>query len=486
MIKWLLLLLAFCQAARALLPSNAPQRSLRPFWRTRSSSALHQSSVSVPEDTPSDSQKKFNRPRRDRLYRLPRQRSRTFSEERQLINGDALVPRLEACQSQAAPIASSFIPNHFSPVPWLSNKHVQTIGGMFTRDMPELKYIHNKDWRPGLKALAGKLVNVIVSRNHSTKYWDIRERVDTPDGDFFHADYKFVPNPRGLVILLHGLEANSESPLTKDIAQAYTEQDMNVVCLNFRGCSGVPAGKLGGYHAGFTDDLKYFLKLHRRRHTALPPLYLSGFSLGGNVVLKALGELGESAVDRYNIQGAAIASPPLDQERDIEYLDKPGFNQMVYCKILLNSFRGKIQDQLHLLCDGNEDTPLFDYAGVMAARTILEFDEAFIKHVYGFASTQEYRRKASSIHYLERIAVPTYVVRSADDPILDPQVFPLEKTQTFGGKAPINFHRTCHGGHLGFAFHQVEGLDEVSPSTTWLSTELARFVNHVQLKNFGT
>jgi uncharacterized protein len=474
---------AFCQIVKALLPSKAPGRLLQlrlSNWCSRTSSTTCQSSVTVTEDLPTEAnEEQMIAKTRQKVYR-------SFHRKQQTVEKpvDEILPRLEVCQSQAAPIASSFVPNRFSPVPWLSNKHVQTIGGMFTRDMPELKYIHNNDWRPGLKALAGKFANGILTGCSPAKYWDIRERVNTPDGDFFHADYKFVSNPMGLVILLHGLEANSNSALTIDIAQAYNEKDLNVVCLNFRGCSGVPGFTLGGYHVGFTDDLKHFLRLHRQRHKILPPLYLSGFSLGGNVVLKALGELGASAVDRYNIQGAAVACPPLDQEREVEHLDKPGFNQMVYCKIVLNSFRAKIRSQLDMLRDLNQDSPTFDYAGVLSAKTIQEFDEAFIKHVYGFGSAQEYRRMSSSIHYLERIAVPTYIIRAADDPILDPCVCPLDKTQEFGGKAPLNFHRTVHGGHLGFAFHQIEGENVASPSTTWLSTELARFVSHVQLNNF--
>jgi len=145
-------------------------------------------------------------------------------------------------------------------------------------------------------------------------------------GSMLHADFECVEDSKDIAILLHGLEASSEALLSIDIAEGYRQLGLDVVCLNFRGCSGSPANKLGGYHFGFTQDLKHFLTLLELECTDLPSIYISGFSLGGNVVLKTLRELGIDAVDRFNTKGASIAYPPIDAEKDNQCIDAKGLN----------------------------------------------------------------------------------------------------------------------------------------------------------------
>ena len=137
--------------------------------------------------------------------------------------------------------------------------------------------------------------------------------------------------------MCHGLESNSHSNLSKDMALAYYNKGLNVMCLNFRGCSSSgPNLQLGGYHLGFTDDLLQFLQMFNTRNTSRQPIYLSGFSLGANVILKALGELKMQAITEYNIQGATAFCVPYCAERNAPFLGSPGFNQVVYCGNLLS------------------------------------------------------------------------------------------------------------------------------------------------------
>ena len=104
------------------------------------------------------------------------------------------------------------------------------------------------------------------------------------------------------------------------------------------------------------------------------PIYLSGFSLGANVVVKCLGELGDAALALYNVQGAAVCGAPFDAERNVKQLDSPGFNRAIYSGNFLKTLKKRAQFQLEQHCDGDPNTNLFDYQGVMDANTVAEFD----------------------------------------------------------------------------------------------------------------
>jgi len=226
---------------------------------------------------------------------------------------------LRNMQQKHRPIVESFEPNTFNPHPLLTNCHLQTISGVFLRKNPDCAYITESGIGGITKAIAD-----IQSNNDQYNYWeDERQRVTTScEKDFFTVDIKYAGerqtqyqsvDAKGLVVLIHGLESNSNSSLSTDMAQAYIEDGFDVVCMNFRGCCGEPNDI---YHRRIppwvTDDLKYFLKLISKKvdqdqnnSFVQRPVYLSGFSLGANVVIKTLGELGDAAMTLYNVQGAA-------------------------------------------------------------------------------------------------------------------------------------------------------------------------------------
>lgn len=154
--------------------------------------------------------------------------------------------RLRHYQEQSAPIATSFVPTEYRPVPLLTNCHVQTIGGVFLRNLADCAYVTNP------VSTVRSVVERALSRNEQDEddwFWDERQRIDTPDGDFYHVDYKYAntDDVDGTVVLLHGLQSNSNSSLSIDLAKAYHHQltGMNVACMNFRGCSGIPNDKIG-------------------------------------------------------------------------------------------------------------------------------------------------------------------------------------------------------------------------------------------------
>lgn len=226
--------------------------------------------------------------------------------------------------------------------------------------------------------------------------------------------------------------------------------------------------------------MKHFLSHLQANGDSNPdtPVYVSGVSLGGNVVLKALGEIGEDALTKYHVHGAAVAGAPFDHERNCRYQNSNRFSREVYISNFVQSLQERTQQQLELHCEGDENTEAFDYPRAMGAETNYEWEDAFIAPVYGFADYLDYYRQTSSIRFLDYIAVPTLLVSAEDDPLFCPSVFPKEKSVEGGGNAPLKMVRTKHGGHLGYIFHQPEPEDSRSVSS-WMPTELARFVEHV-------
>lgn len=405
-------------------------------------------------------------------------------------------------QARHRDVAAAFVPSEFNPLPGFGNPHLQTIGGVFLRKSEGCSYVSE----PGLAGIS-KILAAVASIDNSARdegvceYWDRRVRVETGCGqDFFHADVKYASGEatstwqsgesKGTIILIHGLESNSNSSLSTDMANAYWTDGFDVICLNFRGCCGVPNLTIGGYHLGFTDDLRHFLEVLKAswesNASEKRPLYLSGFSLGANVVLKTLGELGESAMSTYNIRGASVTGAPFDLERNVKFIDAPGFNRAVYSNNFLKTLKKRAQYQLDAHCEGNPLTTAFDYARVMKATAIADFDDSFIAPVYGFESNIDYYRQSSCVYFLDGIAVPTFIVNAGDDPFFDRTFHPIEKSVDGGGKAPVKMVRTQYGGHLGYLFHRLSEEEQREERTSsWMPTELARFVRHIHNFDLG-
>jgi uncharacterized protein len=395
----------------------------------------------------------------------------------------------------------------FEPVPWLRNHHLQTVGGyVFRKLQPDLAFVPKDEaWFQTLgrmmKAVASSKAVATINGDVES-FWHRRERVDTPDDDWFHVDIKFAKKdtasaPKSIVLLLHGLQSNSESPICKEMATAFLDHHgMDAChCLNFRGCSGTPNDKVGGYHLGFTDDLKHYLNelsdsFSDAVSSGTPSIYLAGFSLGANVVLKCLGELGPVAVDQYRIAGAAVVCAPLDQVANAPVLAQPGINRLIYTQNLLQSLQKKCQEQYEQFY-GNvtsaPGTPVFNYTKAMSAETIAEFDDAFIASVYNFTDCWDYYRQTSSIYYLQNITVPTFVLNAQDDPFFNNTIWPDHWSVDNGGTLPIKMVHTPYGGHLGYYFHRQDVAPNVTGGSnrpdvvpSWSIMELGRFLAHVK------
>ena len=461
----------------------------------------------------------------NRPMRTKESTKRNFIEEAQnSFVGAFTERRLKDYQRKGIPIASSFIPKTYESHPLFRNQHFQTIFGVFVRDSPGCAYIEKSniisEIFPVGKAIIEALPAILGIGEGEEKcdYWDKRERFETPDGDFFDVDYKFQDpeiggaSGKATVMIIHGLESNSNSSLCINMARAYTERGMDVACVNFRGCSGVPNDTLLQYHAGFTDDLIVFLEKWAERSNR-SPLYVTGFSLGANVVMKLLGDLSIQAVDKYNIRGAAVSGAPFDLNSHWRQLIDVDFNRIIYAGSLMKSMKNvRVMFSVHLhftffqslsltlqrpsfllekkveiitekYLDGNKDTDVFDYWKAINAKNIPEMEDAMIAPLYGFKDKFDYYDQSASLPVVDSIAVPTYVLNAADDPFFNPDSFPFEKDCTYeNAGAPIKLSRTEHGGHLGHLFHRVDKESTFDKRVaSFAPMELARFLDHVHM-----
>ena len=201
----------------------------------------------------------------ERKVELEKVRTKGPSDRQPLL---LLKPLLRQYQERSAPIALSFVPNEFNPHAVLRNPHLQTIGAYFLRSEPNCAYVTDG----GILGLCNVLHSAWqvfmrpACKTTACRYWDARERIHTPDGDFFDVDYKYAAlASKGTVIVLHGLESNSNTTLSTGVANAHHRNGFDVACINMRGQSGEPNRQLGGYHLGFTRDLKQYLGILRKR-----------------------------------------------------------------------------------------------------------------------------------------------------------------------------------------------------------------------------
>jgi predicted alpha/beta-fold hydrolase len=317
----------------------------------------------------------------------------------------------------------------YSPAWWLPGPHARTIWGRFFRRTPPL----------------------------STR----TERWDTADGDFLEIVRLDAPAGSPRLLVLHGLEGAPRSHYARGLFREAARRGWGADLLLFRGCGQEQNRAARFYHSGETSDLD---AVARRLLVADPaaPLVLAGVSLGGNVLLKWLGELGESAPDR--VLGAAAVSVPYDLARASRHIDR-GFSR-VYQHHFLQSLRRKALAKLA------QYPELASRDRIEAARTLYEFDDVVTAPVHGFAGAADYYSRSSSIHFLARIRVPTLLLSAFDDPFL-----PSDVLEAVRGVAATNaFLETDfpeRGGHVGF----VSGANPWRPFY-YAEWRVAEFLNH--------
>lgn len=300
-------------------------------------------------------------------------------------------------------------------------------------------------------------------------YTTTQEIIETADGDIFEveftADYDKVER---IVIVVHGLESSSTGTLVTNFATGFLEKGFSCCLVNFRGCGTLQAKLPGGYHVGFTKDLHQLTAIIQHRHPRLK-MYLAGFSLGGNVSLKFLGELGEKARER-NVFGAVVTCVPFDPVASHFKLDA-GFNRLAYSLNFLTTLIKRAEEEYKKF----PGMPI-DIEAVRQCKTIGDFDDRYVAKMHGFRDKFDYYLQNGSKWWLPKIRVPTVAINAIDDPFIDERSLPT--FEDIGDEAPVRCIYQTYGGHCGFATDHCHVEDKAVPSHGWLADEMSRVLVH--------
>ena len=267
-----------------------------------------------------------------------------------------------------------------------------------------------------------------------------RERINTPDGDFLDLDWGLRTN-NNLLIICHGLEGNSSKSYVKGMAKYFYEKGWNVLAWNYRGCSDEVNLKIRFYHSGATDDLDTVIN-HVADNYNFTKIHLLGFSLGGNLVLKYLGERGTSVMK--NIHKAIGISVPTDLYASCSKLSR-GFNH-IYGLRFLNQLKDKVKKKSEYFPDD------FNISSLKKIRRLIDFDDSITAPIHGFDNALHYYDQCSAQRFLMNIKIPTLIINAKNDPFLAPSCYPEGdlKRHPF-----VELITPTNGGHCGFADREL-------------------------------
>lgn len=265
-----------------------------------------------------------------------------------------------------------------------------------------------------------------------------RERLDTPDGDFLELHHLSGKADTPLLILLHGLEGSLRSHYIHGLLEQARSRGWRAVVLIFRSCGDTLNRTRRFYHSGETTDLGLTID-HLSSSYPDAQLVLAGVSLGGNVLLKYLGERGDSVSPR--ILAAAAISVPYDLGRAADHIDK-GFAK-VYQRSFIRSLQSKAIAKLDHFPD------LVPRERIQSIRSMRDFDNSLTAPLHGFRDADDYYSKSSALKWLQGIRVETLLLSAVDDPFLPSQV--LDDVRSAAEQNPfLSVEFTPHGGHVGF------------------------------------
>ena len=315
--------------------------------------------------------------------------------------------------SATAELDAALLARHFRPARWLPGPHLQTLWSRVLRRGPVVR-LRRETW-------------------------------ETPDGDALELDWLDGPPEAPLILGLHGLEGCSMSLYMQGLMHRAGARGWRGLALNFRSCA-CPPGRPHGeyvmnrgdrlYHSGETGDLDWVVERLVARQPALD-LRMVGVSLGGNVLLKWLGERGEDVPPQVRV--AAAISAPLDLGACSRHLED-GLGPW-YMRFFLRSLRAKALDW------AARHPGRIDPEAVRTARTFREIDDAATGPIHGFADADDYYRRASSLPWLSRIRVPTLLVNARDDPFEPAEI--LDRARASASVA-VRCAFTERGGHVGW------------------------------------
>jgi predicted alpha/beta-fold hydrolase len=318
----------------------------------------------------------------------------------------------------------------FKPAWWLKHAHLQTLYPALLRKTPS----------PPLR----------------------RERLITPDNDFIDIDHCGT-GTAPLIILLHGLTGSWQSSYIKGLQGVLLQQGFRSVTLNFRGCSGEYNRLARCYHSGETEDIHFLYQTLRQREPATP-MGVVGFSLGGNVLLKWLGEQG----DQLSLFAAVAVSVPLVLSNCASKLDK-GFSKLYRINLLRELKQYILAKQRHLAQIGaqHEADKIKQLGDLSTIKSFWQYDDRVVAPLHGFKDVHDYYQRSSSRQFLKAITIPTLIIQAYDDPFMTVDALPRADELS----PSIQLEITQSGGHVGF----VTGNNPFKP-IYWLEQRILAFL----------
>ncbi|SEA42890.1 YheT family hydrolase [Bizionia paragorgiae] len=263
-----------------------------------------------------------------------------------------------------------------------------------------------------------------------------RERITLSDGDFIDLDWSFSKKKsEKLIVVLHGLEGDAQRHYMLGVAKLFNEEEGDAVCINFRGCSGEDNIKYRSYHSGVVEDLDEVIQFVLK-HKNYTEIYLNGFSLGGNVLLKYLGTHNDLPA---SIKGAVAISVPVFLKGSMLQLHtvKNSLYNRRFKKHLIEKLKRK---QLHFPEDVSQDM-------INRVKTLKDFDDVYTSKAHGFQDAYDYYEKSSSRQFLPSISIPTLLINALNDSFLSPECYPVKEAKN---NPNLFLEMPKYGGHVGF------------------------------------
>lgn len=283
-----------------------------------------------------------------------------------------------------------------------------------------------------------------------------RKRITTWDQDFIDLDFSVVGS-KTLVVLIHGLEGSSESSYMIAAVKELNAAKIDCVSFNLRGCSGEDNLLLTTYHSGKTEDVDFVVTYLTTKY-AYDHIAIVGYSLGGNLTLKYMGEYADQLSPIIKV--AVAISVPIDLASSDKQLSR--FQNTIYMRRFLRSLRKKIRQKAahfpHYIID---DTTL------ATAKNFQDFDALYTAPVFGFKNSADYWQQASSNQFLSKIKTPTLLINALDDPFLGNECYPHEIAQHSNS---FYLETPTYGGHCGFN-STLNGKPE-----KWLEHRIIKFI----------
>ena len=302
-----------------------------------------------------------------------------------------------------------------------------------TRDYQAPFWLPNGHFQSIFPALFRKIKDVAYTR----------EQIVTPDEDFLNLDWAKTAQPetKGLVILSHGLEGDSQRQYILGMVRALTRHGHDCLAWNYRSCGGEMNRQVRFYHSGATDDLEIIVQyaLKKNYHT----IHLMGFSLGGNLTLKYLGEKGKEIYPQ--VKKAVVFSVPMDLLACSRSIEKP--ENWLYLKRFLGSLKPKVHAKAKVF---PEKIKVENYTKV---KTFYDFDHIYTAALHGFDGAEDYYKRNSAKFFVQDIVIPTLIVNALNDPLVPAESLPQA---TVASMPNVWLELTETGGHCGFRDAEVK------------------------------